>query len=722
MKAFNKVSLLVGLVLLISLLSYNASQAQENADLPKREFRGAWLHVVGNQVIKTKTTDEVKAMFIKTLDSLKLAGCNAIIFQVRPQADAFYKSEIEPWSRFLTGEQGVAPDPFWDPLEFMVEESHKRGMELHAWCNPYRVTSNNREVLSKDHLYFKNPEIFRRYGKQLYFNPGEPASIEHTVKVMADIASRYDIDALHFDDYFYPYPEKFEEYHDDDAFAKYAKNQGFEYWQKGDWRRHNVEMLIKAINDTIKSIKPYLRFGISPFGVHKNKKDHPDGSETNSLSNYDQLFADVPAWAEKGYIDYIAPQLYWEIGHPRADYDILINWWNNKNYKGHLYIGQNISTFSIPDLQDTTTTQMARKFELERSLENVDGNIWWPGWTIQRNPFGFADSLINKYQSRPALIPAYTDLDSIAPSPVTEIRYKNNTIEWSVSPADEKDVMQKPLFFAVYRFAKNEIPDISKSSALVAITSSRSFDPASEDAGATDGCKYIITAIDRCWNESAPSDAVSYYMQRSNFYNARMLEFAKESAIGKNDIVFLGNSLIQGGKWETYFPEAAKRIAKKGGRIVNRGIIGDDALGIYARLNEIIKGKPKKIFFITGANDISHHLPVDTIAANIAAVVERIIAELPGTELYMHTLLPINESFGRYKNLAGQSKVFPELNAILKRLAEEKGVKIIDLYPNFAIEDESGNMVLKPELTKDGLHITQEGYDIWSALIKEYVK
>lgn len=239
-------------------------------ELPKREFRGAWLHIVGNQKIKTMSMEQIQTWFINTLDTLQMTGCNAVIFQIRPQADAFYKSELEPWTRFLTGEQGVAPDPLWDPLEFMIEECHARGMELHAWLNPYRVTSNDEEVLCKDHLYYKKPYLFKRYGKQLFFDPGEPEAIEHTVNVIADIVTRYDVDAIHFDDYFYPYPVKYEEFHDDDSFVKYAKDQGFEYWQKNDWRRNNVATLMHKINDTIKAIKPWIRFGISPFGIHRN--------------------------------------------------------------------------------------------------------------------------------------------------------------------------------------------------------------------------------------------------------------------------------------------------------------------------------------------------------------------------------------------------------------------------------------------------------------------
>ncbi|MDD3843361.1 MAG: family 10 glycosylhydrolase, partial [Bacteroidales bacterium] len=270
-------TLLVALLLPVLLLSQQPV---------KREFRGAWIHTVGNQQFKTMSTDSIKAMLIKTLDILEEAGVNAVIFQVRPQADALYVSNHEPWSRFITGQQGKAPNPLWDPLQFMIEESHQRGMELHAWCNPYRVTSNEQEQLHPSHLYFKKPYLFKRYGKQLYFDPGEPEAVEHTVKVIADIVERYDVDAIHFDDYFYPYPIQFEEFHDDHSFVKYAYDQGYEYWQKSDWRRNNVSTLIKALNDTIKSIKPWVRFGISPFGIHRNLKDTPDGSgsKTNGLS------------------------------------------------------------------------------------------------------------------------------------------------------------------------------------------------------------------------------------------------------------------------------------------------------------------------------------------------------------------------------------------------------------------------------------------------------
>lgn len=493
------------ILLSLSLLFIYNLQGQ---NLPKREFRGAWIHTVGNQQFKTMHSDSVKEMLRNTLDVFEKAGVNAVIFQVRPQADAFYISEIEPWSRFIAGEQGKAPDPIWDPLQFMIEESHKRGMELHAWCNPYRVTSNDKEQLHPDHLYFKNPYIFKRYGTQLYFDPGEPESVKHTVKVIADIVTRYNVDAIHFDDYFYPYPIAFEEFHDDASFVKYAAGQGFEYWQKNDWRRNNVTTLIRALNDTIKAIKPWVRFGISPFGIHRNLKDTPDGSgsKTNGLSNYDQLFADVPLWVKNGWIDYNVPQIYWKIGHPAADYKTLIEWWNDSNYQDHLYIGQNISTFTEPDLDDPSKTQFEAKMRMVRELPNVHGNVWWPGWRLNQNPDGFTDSLALKYQSRPALIPVYSRLDSISPMPVKSVKFNAGRLSWQSDITS--DPMQKHHFYAVYVFPKGTDIDISDSRFLVKIVSEPQFIPG-KSKNRQQNYTIVVTAIDRCWNESAPSKPIN---------------------------------------------------------------------------------------------------------------------------------------------------------------------------------------------------------------------
>lgn len=490
-----------------------SGNAGEKYELPKREFRGGWLHIVGNKTIATMTTQQVQEMFLHALDSLQLTGCNAVIFQVRPTADAFYKSSIEPWSRYLTGKQGGVPNPYWDPLEFMIRESHKRGMELHAWCNPYRVTLEETDTLCGDHLYFKQPEIFVKHGEQLYFNPGEPASRAHTVKVIADIVNRYEVDAIHFDDYFYPYPIQGEEFDDQMAFEKYGAKQGFSSTeQKADWRRHNVTLLIKELSDTIRAIKPWVRFGISPFGIHRNKKDTPDGSgsDTDGLSNYEQLFADVPLWMDKGYIDYNVPQIYWKIGHPKADYEVLIKWWDKNTKKGQLYIGQNISTFKEKDLQNPNTTQMARKMELVRTLPRVNGNVWWPAWSIMRNANNIADSLIYCYQRYPALIPAYKALDHKSPAPLADIAKDGRIIRWKQLPAEAANPMQKALFYVVYCFPDKVKVDVKNTKYIVKITDDTSYNVITENKNHGAGCKYVVTVVDRCWNESVPSKVLWY--------------------------------------------------------------------------------------------------------------------------------------------------------------------------------------------------------------------
>lgn len=499
-------SLLCFLMLFSSLLS-EAS--------PKREFRGGWIHVVGNNVIKTLPTDKVKSMIIEALDSLQSTGCNAVIFQVRPTADAFYISDIEPWSRYLSGEQGVAPNPLWDPLQFVIENAHSRGMEVHAWCNPYRVTLQESDTLCAEHIYFQHPDIFVKYGKQIYFNPTEPASKAHTVKVIRDIVRRYDIEAVHFDDYFYPYPIAGERFNDDASFKKYAKSQGFSISYptikpsnpnydrvvKGDWRRYNVELLIKELNSAIKQEKPWVRFGISPFGIHRNKKEDPNGSNTNGLSNYDELFADIPTWAEKGYIDYYVPQLYWTIGHARADYKTLIEWWNKNNVRGHLYIGQSISTMK---------GQIKAKIDLSRDLSNVSGNVWWPGWSLVSNSQKISDSLRLNYQKELALIPAYSELDSKVPSRLESINKNGRVIEWAQCEQEAADPMQRALFYAVYCFPNGAKEEMESSKYLLKLTNECAYNVIEENPNHGAGCRYVVTVIDRCWNESEPSNMLWY--------------------------------------------------------------------------------------------------------------------------------------------------------------------------------------------------------------------
>ena len=489
--------------LLLTLLTVVLTLGAAAQELPLREFRGAWLHIVGNDGLKKMSQDEIRSWLTGTLDSLQMCGCNAVFFQVRPEADAFYISDIEPWTRYLTGTQGKAPEPLWDPLRFMIEQCHSRGMELHAWLNPYRVTLNSTESLVSSHIARRNPDIFKKYSGQVYFDPGEPASREHVLKVVRDIVTRYDVDGIHFDDYFYPYPVSGRSFPDDDTFAKYGRAQGFR--NKADWRRNNTALLIHETQQAVKEIKPWVRFGVSPFGIHRNYPESPEGSRTNGLSCYNELYADAPAWAQAGDVDYLAPQLYWKIGHRNADYETLVNWWNDQHLKGHLYIGQSIETFGEPDLNDPKTTQLARKMELTRGLPEVDGNVWWPGWSLADGTLGLADSLARRYQRAPALIPAYTDIDDVPPAPVSDIWASHGFVHWRVEPVE--DPMQEPHFYIVRRFEMDEPADMLDPSHIVAVTRETSYETVDDEDGPF---YYIVTVVDRCWNESASSDEIVY--------------------------------------------------------------------------------------------------------------------------------------------------------------------------------------------------------------------
>ena len=473
---------------------------------PRREFRGAWVHTVGNSKYREMTTDQMKQHFIDLLDEFERAKINAVIFQVRPQADAFYENSIEPWSRFITGTQGIAPSPVWDPLQFMIDECHKRGMELHAWFNPYRVTSNDKETLCADHLYYKKPYLFVKYGRQIYFDPGEPEAREHTLKVIEDVVSRYDIDAVHFDDYFYPYKvadenKKIVDFPDSKSFAKYGKIDGFTPETRDDWRRNNVNVLIEALGKTIKNIKPWVKFGISPFGVWRNVKSDPTGSNTKAgVENYDDLYADIKLWVEKRWIDYNVPQLYFDIGHPAADYETLINWWSENNYGENLYIGQSIGqTVKVKSRkkEGEFENQLPRKMETTRTNKNVHGNVWWSGYTLAQNPDGFTDQLKKNHQTKIALMPKYKNIDTIAPAPLqklaTEKRSAGNYLTWTATPT--ADLMQKAAYFCIYDVEKFNDDVTTKSP--IAITVDTEFKV--PKAG-----KYAVTVLDKLQNESEP--------------------------------------------------------------------------------------------------------------------------------------------------------------------------------------------------------------------------
>jgi len=371
---------------------------------PEQEFRAVWIATVDNIDWPLKGMTDVaaqKAEFIRQLDMHKRNGMNAVIVQVRPAADAFYPSPYEPWSQWLTGIQGRAPSPYYDPLQFMIDEVHKRGMEFHAWCNPYRANfSIGSASIAPDHITKTHPEWFLTYGSTRYFDPANSKAQEFVVNVVTDIVRRYDVDAIHMDDYFYPYRIAGKEFPDAISYAR----SGTEL-NKDDWRRANVDTIILHLNNAIKKEKPWVKFGISPFSVWRNKDQDPEGSDSKAYqTNYDDLYADVVLWLKNGWIDYVAPQLYLEIGNGKIAYEKLLDWWSKHSYGKHLYIGMAIYRAGTSAAWKNTN-ELPNQIKLLRQYSNVQGSIYFSSNSFNRNPNGWSDSLRNNYYRNQAEIP-----------------------------------------------------------------------------------------------------------------------------------------------------------------------------------------------------------------------------------------------------------------------------------------------------------------------------
>ena len=474
------------------------AQVQTGSAYPKREFRAAWIQSVNGQ-FRGMPTEKLKQNLIGQLNSLQKAGINAIIFQVRPEADALYASRLEPWSRFLTGVQGKAPEPYWDPMQFMIDECHKRGMEFHAWINPYRTKTTLKSELAPNHVYNIHPEWFVTYGDQLYFDPALPESRRHICMVVSDIVSRYDVDAIHMDDYFYPYPIKGKDFPDDASFARF----GGGFSNKGDWRRSNVNVLIKKLHETIREIKPWVKFGVSPFGIYRNESSDPLGSKTKGLQNYDDLYADVLLWAREGWIDYNIPQIYWHIGHPVADYETLVKWWARNTENRPLFIGQSVmNTVQNADPKNPSINQLPRKMALQRAYQTIGGSCQWPASAVVENAGKYRDALIAEYHKYPALPPVFDFMDNEAPANVRKMKpvwTEDGYILFWTAPK-YKEEMNRAIQYLVYRFNDKEKVNIDDPSHIVAITRDNFYKLPYED-GKTK-YRYVVTALDRLHNES----------------------------------------------------------------------------------------------------------------------------------------------------------------------------------------------------------------------------
>ena len=479
-------------ILLLILLAGFVCDASAQA---KREFRGAWIQCVNGQFLGM-STQTMQQTLTYQLDELKKDGVNAIIFQVRPECDALYQSSMEPWSRFLTGAQGKSPSPYWDPLAWMVEQCHKRGMELHAWINPYRAKTKTTKELASSHVAIRHPEWVFSYDGQFILNPGIPECRDYICNVVADIVRRYDVDGLHMDDYFYPYPVAGQSIDDGRQFRAY--NNGIK--DIGDWRRYNVNVFIKQMYETIKSVKPWVKFGVAPFGIYRNKKSSPIGSNTNGLQNYDDLYADVLLWVNNGWVDYNVPQLYWEIGHKAADYDTLIRWWNTHAGKRHLYIGEDIErTTKKADLKNPNINQMPAKYRLHNEMNNVKGTVLWYAKAAVDNIGNYGMVLRNSYWKNPALQPEMPFIDDKAPKKVRKMKVINTedglVLFWTAPKG--KGWKDEAVKYVVYRFGQGEQVNTNDPSKIVAITYN-TFYNIKENGRAV----YVVTALDRMSNES----------------------------------------------------------------------------------------------------------------------------------------------------------------------------------------------------------------------------
>jgi uncharacterized lipoprotein YddW (UPF0748 family) len=389
------------------------SNSQEKLMHPKNEFRGVWIATVVNIDWPKTAIDGVakeKADYIATLEAYKKLNYNAVIVQVRSVGDAFYPSELAPWSRFLTGKEGQAPNPYYDALAWMIDEAHNRGFEFHAWLNPYRATFDlNKNLLSPTHDVFKHPEWMIEYAGKIYYDPALPEVQAHLTKVVKEVVDKYDIDAIHFDDYFYPYTVPGKSFNDTASFRKYGAGLSL-----ADWRRANVSNFVHTISTTIKASKPWVQFGISPFGVWRNKSQDPKGSETQSTSNYDDLYADPVLWMDQKWIDYIMPQLYWSMNNPRASYSKLVKWWSENSNNTALYIGH--ASYKIRGDADKSwnfVNEIPTQIDYARSFKKVGGSAYFSAkWFTDKN-FDIVRLLEENQYKYPALPPPVPNLKHV---------------------------------------------------------------------------------------------------------------------------------------------------------------------------------------------------------------------------------------------------------------------------------------------------------------------
>lgn len=464
---------------------------------PKREMRAAWISTVDNIDWPSKpglSDKKMKAEMIALLDNLRSYNLNTVVFQIRPTADAYYKSTKEPASHWITGTQGVAPS--FDPLQLMIDEAGKRGMSVHVWLNPYRVQKDTTEVLANNHLYFKKPELFVTYGKTRYFNPGFKETRDFVASVVGEIVRNYDIQAIHMDDYFYPYRIAGQEFPDQVAFAKEPR----QFKDKEDWRRDNVDLIIKQIRDTIIANKPEVEFGISPFGVWRNKAKDSEGSNTVAgVTNYDDLYANILKWQKENWIDYVTPQLYWHIGFDRANFEVLAKWWTAHKYGANVYIGHGDYKISktAKEIEWRNPDQIVKQIEMIRSMPLIDGSMHFTASTFLKKGDTLRNPIIQKQYKYIALTPEANRITRIKPQPPIKAliakKGDETLFSWQAGTNNHK--------FVIYRFRKGKITDFSNPENIYYVTTATKLEvPNANFKNYT----YAITALSPTQTESIP--------------------------------------------------------------------------------------------------------------------------------------------------------------------------------------------------------------------------
>jgi uncharacterized lipoprotein YddW (UPF0748 family) len=400
----------------------------------QREMRGLWIATVANIDWPSRrdlTADQQRAELIDILDRAVGAGLNTIVFHVRPAGDALYASSLEPWGIMLTGTQGTSPG--YDPLAFAVDEAHKRGLELHAWINPFRAgnTADTTRMVAT-HLFRSRRDLIRIYGGNIWMDPGEPDVQDHSMRVIADIVSRYDIDGLHADDYFYPYQindnaGRLVPFPDDDSYSKYSGGL-----PRDDWRRANIDRFVERLYREVHAIKPHVKVGLSPFGIWR--PGFPPG--VTGLDAYGTIYADSRKWLQQGWLDYLAPQLYWAIASSGQSYPALLDWWLSQNPMGrHVWPG--LATYRVNDGTPSAFSmeEIPNQIRATRTRPQSSGNILYnTSWTLKRN--GLANALAADLYRTPALVPAVSWLDASAPPPPV-IAVSGATIQITPSAGEE---------------------------------------------------------------------------------------------------------------------------------------------------------------------------------------------------------------------------------------------------------------------------------------------